>query len=131
MTGSWYDPAHQGEGIFLEVGENADGTTFVFFSWFTYDAAGAPYWLIGQSALIECQRSLAVPVRAFRGGRFAGAFPPAQVESVPWGEVEFAFPDCNAPTLRYSGTSAIAGAPSGSGTRNWARLVNIKGLSCE
>jgi hypothetical protein len=131
VSGSWYDPAHPGEGIFLELGENSDGSTFIFFSWFTYDASGAPYWLVGQGTVIEGQSSAIVPVRSFRGGRFAGAFTPAQVESVPWGEVEFSFPGCNALTLRFAGTSAIVGAPSGSGTRQWARLVNLKGLNCE
>lgn len=61
----------------------------------------------------------------------AGAFDATQVESAPWDEVEFAFPDCNALRLRYDGSNAAYGAPGGSGTRNWERLVNIKGLACE
>ncbi|HET7842564.1 MAG TPA: hypothetical protein VFL14_00315 [Xanthomonadales bacterium] len=130
-TGSWYDPAHPGEGIFLEVGENGDGSTFVFFSWFTYDSSGAPYWLVGQGTVIEGQPSVVVPVRTFRGGRFAGAFDPAQVQGSAWGEVEFSFPSCTAMTLRYAGTGTTPGTPSGSGIRQWARLVSVKGLACE
>lgn len=130
-TGSWFDPAHPGEGIFLEVGENGDGSVFVFFAWFTYDASGAPYWLVGQGPLVEGQARVVVPVRAFRGGRFAGAFDPAQVQGSAWGEVELAFPSCTAMSLRYAGTATAPGAPSGAGTRQWSRLVSVKGLACE
>jgi hypothetical protein len=40
MSGSWYDPAHKGEGFLLEVLESNKAVIY----WFTYDEAGAQRW---------------------------------------------------------------------------------------
>ncbi|HET7845736.1 MAG TPA: hypothetical protein VFL14_16395 [Xanthomonadales bacterium] len=128
LTGSWYDPAHAGEGIFLEVGENAGGR-FVFFAWFTYDQTGRPYWLVGQASVPAGARSVTIPTQYYANGGFAGNF--ATATGAPWGTVTMTFPSCNALTLGFQSGSVPAGIPSGSGTRNWVRLVNIDGYSCE
>lgn len=128
FTGSWYDPAHPGEGIFLEVGENAEGR-FVFFAWFTYDQTGRPYWLVGQASVPAGARTVTIPTQYYVNGGFAGNFTAAT--GSPWGTVTMTFPSCNALTLGFQSGNVPAGIPSGSGTRNWVRLVNVDGYACE
>ncbi|MCP4044914.1 MAG: hypothetical protein GY732_02855, partial [Gammaproteobacteria bacterium] len=43
MSGSWYDPAHNGEGFLLEVLEDEQAIVY----WFTYDENGNQRWFIG------------------------------------------------------------------------------------
>jgi hypothetical protein len=128
LTGSWYDTAHAGEGIFLEVGESGS-SVFVFFAWFTYDQTGRPYWLVGQASVPAGARTVNIPTQYYTGGGFAGNFTTATGQ--PWGTVTLTFPSCNALTLGFQSGAVPAGIPSGSGTRNWSRLVNIEGYSCE
>ena len=43
MSGSWYDPTHDGEGFVLQILQ--DDTAVVY--WFTYDEDGAQRWFTG------------------------------------------------------------------------------------
>lgn len=128
LTGSWYDPAHPGEGIFLEVGEQ--GGTFVFLSWFTYAPDGRPYWIIGQAAVAEGARTVTVPMQYFAGGGFAGNFTSATGQQ--WGTVTLTFTGCNSLTLGFQSNALLpTNVPSGSGTRSWRRLVTVDGYACQ
>ena len=133
VSGSWYDPAHGGEGMIVEVGERASGATYVGFAWYTYDAQGRPTWIVGNQDLPSTPaRSVAIPALYLAGGRFAGAFEPNALNAAAWGTVTLSFPSCNAMTLQFaSAATAPPGAPTGSGTRNWQRLVSLNGLACE
>jgi len=131
LTGSWYDPARSGEGILFEVGERADGSRFVFFSWFTYDQDGDPYWLVGTTNVAVGARTITVPALYFDDGGFAGAFDPAGLENKPWGSVTFTFPTCNSLTLQFASTHADNDTPVGSGTRTWSRLSGVNGFLCQ
>ncbi|HET9482383.1 MAG TPA: hypothetical protein VFO79_00380, partial [Xanthomonadales bacterium] len=71
LTGSWYDETHPGEGILFEVGEQPNRSRFVFFSWFTYDATGRPYWLVGNANVANDARTITIPTLYFGGGGFA------------------------------------------------------------
>lgn len=131
LSGSWYDVAHGGEGIFLEIAENPEGSVFVFYAWFTYDTQGFPYWIIGQASVPQGARTVTVPSLIFQGGGFAGNFNPGSLLNASWGNVTFSFPSCSSMLLQFQSTTTIQGVPSGSGTRSWARLTTINGLACE
>ena len=46
MSSAWYDPAHGGEGLMVQIYDNADDATRTLFAaWYTYDANGIPFWL--------------------------------------------------------------------------------------
>ena len=131
LTGAWYDPAHGGEGMLVEVLDDGNGTTRTLFAtWFTYDALGVPYWLVAQGGMpIGATRIDNVPVQTTSGGGFAGNF--TAVTRAPWGTMSFAFPDCNTMTFTYASSgSPPANMPAGSGTRTWLRLGNIANLGC-
>lgn len=128
LSGSWYDPAHPGEGIFLEVGEQ--GERFVFLSWFTYAPDGRAYWIIGQAAVPADARTVTVPMQYYVNGGFAGNF--ANATGQQWGTVTLAFPACDTLMLGFQSNALLpTDVPSGSGTRTWRRLVTIDGYACE
>lgn len=128
ITGSFFDTAHPGEGIFLEIGETG-GVPVLFFAWFTYDSQGIPYWLIGQVSVPEGTRTIQIPTQYYAGGGFAGAF--TSVQGRAWGTVTMSFPTCDRMTLQFASGAVPAGVPSGSGTRNWSRLLGADGFACE
>jgi hypothetical protein len=132
MSSAWYDPDHAGEGLVVEIYDNADGTTRTLFaSWYTYDANGIPFWLVAQGVASMGSNVFAnVPVYYYSGGGFAGDF--TGVTQYDWGTMNIRFPSCAKMTFDYSGSAdAIDGGPSGSGTRTWQRLADINGLNCE
>ena len=51
-AGSYYDPAHDGEGFIVDImgnfaGEFGEPLRTMNLAWFTYDQAGRPYWIWG------------------------------------------------------------------------------------
>jgi hypothetical protein len=130
LTGSWYDAAHSGEGIFFEVAELDNGARFVFFAWFTYGPTGQPYWLVGNTTVAADARTISVPTLYLTGGGFAGNFG-APVPSQPWGNVTFAFPNCGTMALGFESTHGSSGIPQGQGARTWTRLSSINGFVCQ
>ena len=71
--------------------------------WFTYDPEGNPYWMVGTGE-VEDDRLVFPALYSARGGRFAEAFDPAQVERTPWGRVELAL-DCGSGAAEYQATA--------------------------
>jgi len=132
VSGSYYEPARGGEGLFFEVGERANGNLFVFFSWFTYDAQGFPYWLVGNADIGSNLRSVTIPALALQNGGFAGNFNPANLQVFTWGNITFSFPNCDTVQFQYqSAPTAPAAAPIGTGVRTWQRLSTLNGLPCK
>jgi len=130
-TGTYFDPAHSGEGVFWEVAERADGTRFAFFAWFTYAPDGRPTWIIGNVDVPLGVRTIQIPAFHFSGGGFAGNFNPANIVSRPWGNVRFTFQDCNTLALEYVSTHSDPNVPTGDGTKQWTRLSSINGFVCQ
>lgn len=131
QTGAWYDPAHGGEGMLVEILDDGNGATRTLFAtWFTFDALGAPYWLVAQGSFsIGATHIDNVPVQTASGGGFAGNF--TAVTRAPWGTMSFAFPDCGTMTFSYAASASLpANSPAGSGTRTWQRLGSIANLGC-
>ncbi len=120
-SGSWFDPAHNGEG--WQVEELPDGRNQVY--WFTYDERGEQAWTIGVSATggdrFEIERNLR-PV----GARFGADFNPAAVQLVEWGRLRFDFPGCERGSASWE--SALPGF--GSGTLAPTRLTRLAGTAC-
>lgn len=132
LSGSWYDPAHSGEGILTQIFDSNDGSTRIFAAtWYTYDASGAPYWLVAQGNFpIGATHIDNVIVQYNSAGGFAGNF--GTVMRNPWGTMSFAFPDCNTMSFSYASGSGVPGnAPQGSGTRTWRRIGTINNLGCQ
>jgi hypothetical protein len=113
LTGSWFEPATDGQGIELEVFPNlvvAPGTSLIQGAWFTFEGAPAggadrERWFTfngnGQSG------AASVPITIFRnvGGNFDAA-PVTQGTIVGNGTLSFA--DCSNATLAYTFTDGSA-----------------------
>jgi hypothetical protein len=132
MSNAWYDTAHSGEGLMIQIYDNADNATRTLFaSWYTYDDAGIPFWLSIQGVAAYGSTTFSnVPVYYYTGGGFAGDF--SGVTQHNWGTMNFSFPNCTTLNLDYNGAAAdIAGGPAGTGSRTFTRLADMNALYCE
>lgn len=139
LSSAYYDSAHSGEGLMLEVYDNGDSVNRTFFAaWYTFDPLGLPFWLSAQAtfpiadpstgALINALTN--VPTYYVTNGGFAGNFG-AKATVNNWGTMSFSFPDCNTIVFSYNGTTGSTAGPTGSGTRTWHRLANINSIVCQ
>ncbi len=123
FTASWFDPAHSGHGFNIEVIDSASGKSMIAF-WYTFDASGAPVWLVGQGPVIG-DRAL-LDTQIVSGGRFGNSFDPAQVLRRPWGTLDVRFTDCNNGSVAWS--PALPGY--GAGSMPITRLTQLFGSAC-
>jgi hypothetical protein len=121
LSGSWFDPAHSGEGYVLEV--LIDRRVLVY--WFSFDSRGDRRWFFGTGEINE-GKLLFEEMFTTHGGIFGPAFDPAKVEIRPWGSLELKL-DCASGTASFSPTEE--GFPAGS--LILTRLTSLDGLICE
>jgi hypothetical protein len=103
-SGSWFNPAHDGEGFMIEILEG--GRALVY--WFTYDdrnitaslGSAQQMFLVGDGALDG--KILRVPL-LYRvlDGAFGTALDPSRLRAVAVGSLEFSFADQNRATVHY------------------------------
>jgi hypothetical protein len=132
MSGNWYDPAHNGEGIQIEVGEQTYPARYITAAWYTFDDLGFPYWLFGSGGFTAGDAGRSATVTLYYGGNggFAGDFG-STTTSTLWGTLNITFPTCNSMTFKYAAASGLPSTvPQGSGTKTWSRVSNLNGLTC-
>ena len=128
ISGVWYDPAHDGEGWFVELLD--EKTALVY--WFTYTppAVGgdqAQAWIGGLGEINGS--SIVVPTASSwisTGPPFGPDFNPDQVELRPWGNFTLSFSGCNSGVMYYQSDDM----DYGHGSLDLARLTTIETLSC-
>jgi hypothetical protein len=120
LSGSWYDPTHNGEGYNVEV--LVDGRAIVY--WFSYDPDGNRRWFFGVGEYIE-GKLVFDNMLTSKGGIFGPEFDPATVEFPAWGSLVLDI-DCHGGTATYESTEE----GFGSGVLNVVRLTNIDRLDC-
>ncbi len=130
LTGAYFQPGRGGEGILLEVAE-AGATSLVVVSWYTFDAEGFPFWLVGSGVFTPGATSITVQLAGKARGGFGGQFDPAQLQDLPWGSITLRFPNCNTLDFSFASNHSIQGLPTGSGNRSWTRLTSVNGFACE
>lgn len=121
LSGSWFDPAHSGEGYVLEVLD--DRRSLVY--WFSFDAEGRRRWFFG-TGTGDDGRLVFETLYTTAGARFGAAFEPSDVVLEPWGTLELEL-DCMSGAARFS--SSEAGFPAGE--LQVVRLTLLDGLSCD
>lgn len=124
LSGSWYDPARDGEGFLLEVDSNDQLVAY----WFTYDEDGGQQWVVGAGRIEDSDdlNRLAVPVIATSGAMFGEDFDPADVVRTAWGTLTFEFGSCAAATVDYDSVVGF-----GSGTISLVPLTVLRNAACE
>jgi hypothetical protein len=120
LAGSWYDPAHNGEGFVVQPLENGEAAVF----WFTYDANGEQAWL-HNTGTIEGGRIVFPNLLQPKGGGFGRSFDPAAVQLEPWGELELQL-NCGGGTAVYD----PAAAGFSRGAQNLVNLTRLQNSGC-
>ena len=119
-SGSWYNPAQPGHGLMVELRDRNEAS----LAWYTFDAAGAPMWLVGTA---KAERNvLRGPVFRVAGGAFPPAFDPARTTTAPWGELVVTLDGCNSGTVAWTPTAPGFAA----GSMPLSRLTSIHGARC-
>jgi hypothetical protein len=121
LSGSWFDPTHDGEGIILEVLEN--GTAVV--QWFTYDSEGNQMWIQG-TGTFDGNKLTVENLYTTQGTQWGALFDPAAIVQTPWGSLTMEFTGCGVATVMYNSTAGF-----GAGTLNMQRVTNLMGIPCE
>jgi hypothetical protein len=121
LSGSWYDPTHDGEGFNIEV--LMDGRVLVF--WFTYDKQGNQRWLVGVGVFRD-GKIVVDDLQTTHGGIFGPDFDPVNVERTSWGSLLLDI-DCNGGTANYNSTDE----EFGSGVLNVVKLTEIDSTNPE
>ena len=123
LSGSWFDPAHAGHGLSIEL---LDGDRALAY-WFTYDPEGRPLHLLLDAAVRE--RTLRGPAYVSRGLPFPG-FDRAGYSLEAWGTIEITFSSCTAARLRFDASGPAGGPAYGRGDIALVRLASIGDLAC-
>jgi len=122
VSGSWFDPAHNGEGFNIEV--LADGLVVVF--WFSYDPVGNQAWFFGVGT-VDGKEIHVDTMLITSGGLFGPDFDPDDVVMTPWGEVHFTL-DCEeGGVMTYSSLFPEYGA----GEQSLIRATSLAELPCD
>lgn len=132
MATAYYDLAHPGEGIFVNIYDVGDGLNRSFFgAWFTYDELGLPFWITAQGTFGIGDTTVHTTGTYVTGGVF-GSGAPTGSENHTWGTLNFTFPDCGKMHFDFNGAAdAITNGPGGQGTRDWIRIGDENGMPCE
>jgi len=120
LSGSWYDPTHNGEGYIIEVLDA--GRVLVY--WFSFDPQGKRRWFIDVGE-IQNGKFVFNDMQTASGGIFGPQFDPDTVDVQPWGSLEMEL-DCSQGSANYDSSED----GFGSGTLNVIRLTIIDQLGC-
>ncbi len=118
-TGSWFDPAQSGHGLFLEVLPNNQLLAW----WFTFSPDGQQSWFGGVGAIVGNRANINV-IRT-TGGRFIPNFNPATVQNQPFGSMSLSFTDCRSGRVEFNLPEGY-----GQGSMNLTRLTIPSGVQC-
>ena len=126
VASSWFDPLTAGQGWFVDVIENTDGSLQLFVSWFTYANDEPPAgedlsfgtsqhrWFTASGPVDGATATMELFQNS--GGRFND---PRDTLSQRVGTLTMAFQNCNEATLTYSFDTG----PGGSGTIDVVNLT--------
>ncbi|NBB92243.1 MAG: hypothetical protein GVY32_03645 [Gammaproteobacteria bacterium] len=120
-SGSWYDPQQAGQGLTVQWVSPES----MLLVWFTFDAEGRPYWVIGQSEAGSTDPIFFPEALAVRGPVFGDGFDPDAVEQFVWGQGQLSL-DCAQGEFDYQ--SQLEDFENG--TLPLERLTELAGLNC-
>jgi hypothetical protein len=120
LSGSWFDPEHDGEGFVLEILEG--GVPLVY--WFSYGPEGDLRWFFGVGEQIEGQLVFE-DMFTTSGAVFGEDFDPQDVVVASWGSLVLDI-DCSGGVARYESTEA----GFGNGEQQLIRLTSLLSDRC-
>jgi hypothetical protein len=103
LSGTWYNPAEDGQGFLLEVGY-AGPNKFLFASFYTYGPNGEQVWLVAQLTS-ENGTTGNVTIYIPQGGTWGD--PSTADLSIVWGTGSFSFPTCSSGSFNFAPNQAM------------------------
>ncbi|MEP7096508.1 MAG: S53 family peptidase [Dokdonella sp.] len=104
LTGTWYNPATNGQGLVMEVDADfySAGTGLLFAGWYTNDVtiAGGQRWYTLQAQVVAGNPSVSAGIYLTEGGTFSSAAALATTSEV--GRATLQFSDCSHGALQYT-----------------------------
>ncbi|HRQ64950.1 MAG TPA: cytochrome c peroxidase [Xanthomonadaceae bacterium] len=94
MSGTWWNPARNGEGQFITFEQLGDRSVVVL-AYFTYDAHGNASWKVGNTDFSPGTTSISFPTGTGSGPRFGVGFRPGDASFVDGGTVTLSFIACD------------------------------------
>jgi hypothetical protein len=88
LSGSWYDPTHDGEGFIVQFFSETQAVVY----WFTYDEDGGQRWFIGLGTK-SGNRLVIDALEITEGGVFGAGFDKDAIERIDVGELTLTFDD--------------------------------------
>ncbi len=122
LSGTYTVPGLNDQGFFVTVGNNASGS-FLFVAWFTFDEAGEPLWLVGNSFFDPGQTDITLTMARVSGLPFLD-FSDNTATRETYGDMTFRAPQCGELQADYDF------GDRGSGTLDLNLLTNIEGRDC-
>ena len=119
LSGSWFDPSHEGEGIILEVLKNGSAVV----QWFTYNQGGQQMWIQG-TGTFNGDTLTVNDLFTTSGARWGDNFDPDDVDMADWGTLTMEFDGCGEAEVNYTSQAF------GSGSLDMVRLTNLMGIDC-
>lgn len=98
ISGPWYDPTRDGEGLVVEI--LPDGRGLVYWYTFTAEGTSDQAWMIGDGTLNGRTLVIDSMIQPLNG-RFGPDFDPDQVEYVDWGRIQLTFESDEHAAIEY------------------------------
>ena len=124
FSGTYVVDGLNDQGFFVTVGEQEDGTLFVFVAWFTFDQ-GEPLWLVGVGFPEADSATVDLPMERLEGLNFLEFSADLRATRADFGSMGLTAIDCDTIEATYDFFSR------GSGTLTLHRLTGIEGRPCE
>jgi hypothetical protein len=124
VSGQWYQPTRDGEGLFVEI-VDVGGVQKISVAWFTYNSDGFQMWLVGLADIQGDQTVVTIPVVVTNGPKFGPDYDPAAMNRNPWGTITLTFDTCSSGLLSYASTIGF-----GTGSIDLVRLTSLTQVRC-
>ena len=121
LGGHWFNPEQSGHGVDLQMLDDGQ----VLLTWFVFDQAGNPAWLVASGGQSGNTASLDAVI--VEGGRFPPDFDAETIVRRPWGRIELEFLGCTRAVMRW--TSDFPGFNDGQ--LDLQRLTSTAGHGCD
>lgn len=121
MSGSWYDPARDGEGLIV----HQLNARQVLVYWFTYDSDGSQLWLTG-TGRVEGNGSQITDLWQTEGPTFGANFDPDDLSLNRFGSLRLTTAGCEYIDVQWQREQS----PQASGAIRLQRLNEVSGLDC-
>ena len=121
-SGTWWNPAKDGEGFLLEVDQNR----FLYASFYTYGPDGEQTWLV---AALESSAGITANVKVYIPSGGTWGDPSGADTGIEWGIGTFTFPTCTSGNVSLTPNATMMGMGYTAVTYDLERILP-SGIAC-